>query len=276
MEVHSEMGGPYIVKMGRCSYLPSSFLDESVKAAHLIAEAAGDQDIWISLSGGIDSEFVARVFLKAGIPFKAATIVYDNNVNEYDNKYCRDFCKKYNIDLSEFNLNIEQFFDSDMFDYAFDLKSISPQFPTHAYLWDQLDGFIVAGHGDPIFLKRDGIWKYQIQEKEDTVYRYLQNRKRDGATGFYAYTPELLLSFILEKEVSNMFISPQYYNIIKVKYKVYEKYFPDMVTREKKTGFETVDELDKKYRNVLKDALPFNNRVFLQPINEFIKSLWPC
>jgi len=275
MQIQCELEKPYVVKMGKCSYIPTSFKDEALRAAKLIEQNADGKPIWISLSGGIDSEFVARIFLEANIPFKAATIVYENGINEYDNKHCRDFCKKYNIELHEFKLDLEEFLDDEVFDYAFDLRSVSPQFPTHAFLWDQLDGFVVAGHGDAIFIKRSNEWLFQVQEKEDTIFRYLEDRKRDGATGFYAYTPELLLSFILEKEVSNMFLSPEYNDIIQVKYKVFERYYPDMVRREKMTGFEEIDNLDKQQRIKLKQLLPLNNRVFLQPIRDFIKDLWP-
>lgn len=275
MKTYSDLGKDYVVKMGKCSYVPKSFHEEALRAARLIHKNAKGKPIWISLSGGIDSEFVARVFLEANIPFNAATLVYDSNINEYDVNHCRDFCEKYDITLHEFNLDLEKFLDNEMFDYAFDLRSVSPQFPTHAFLWDKLDGFIVAGHGDPIFIKKNKQWFFQIQEKEDTIYRYLEDRKIDGATGFYAYTPELLLSFILEKEISNMFLSPEYYDIVQVKYKVYENCYPDMVRREKKTGFELIDELDKSKRKELKDLLPMNGRVFLSPIQDFIKELWP-
>lgn len=275
MKVRSELNGPYVVTMGRCQHLPNSFLDEAIRAAELIKEKAGNDPIWISLSGGIDSEFVARVFLQADIPFNAAMTVFKNHLNQYDVSHCRSFCSEVGIKLHEFELDPEEYFATEMVDTAFELRSVSPQFPTHTWLWDQLDGFIVAGHGDPIFKKKDDQWYFQIQEKEDTVYRYALNRNISAATGFYAYTPELLLSFVLEKEVSNMFLSPKCDNIIQVKHLVYEKYFPMMKRREKKTGFEAIDDLDQQYRAELMNLLPFNSRRFMQPIEQFAKDLWP-
>lgn len=275
MRVSSSFDEPYHVFMGKCKYFPTSFKEESLRVARLIKEKAGNKDIWISLSGGIDSEFIARTFLEAGIPFKAATLVYKNGINQYDNDYCRQFSKEVGIDLVEYEIDLVEWFENKMGDVAFNLKSVSPQFPTHTWLWDQLDGFIVAGHGDPIFTKKNNTWYFQVREKEDTIYRWAEYRNRSAATGFYAYTPEILLSFVLEPEISNMFLSPIYDDIVQVKYKVYERCFPDMKRREKKTGFEEFKEVENIYRSHLLESLPNNNRVFRQKIETFVEKLWP-
>ena len=266
----------YTVSMGRCDYIPASFKDEAIRAAHLIKEQARDRTIWISYSGGIDSEFIIRTFLEAGVDFKVATVVMKGETNDYDLQHSRSFCNNNNLKLHEYELDLKKFYETELMEYATSTRSISPQFPVHMWLWDQLDGYIVAGHGDPIFKKKDDGWKFQVQEKEDSVYRYAEWRNRDMAPGFFAYTPELLLSFMLEKEVSNMFLAPnkaKLHDIIQVKHSVYTKYY-NIVERDKRTGFEKTSDLDLEYRQKLKSTIDANG-IFLQPIGDLLDRLWP-
>ena len=111
MRVSSSFDEPYQVFMGKCSNFPSSFKEESLRAARIIKEKSKGKDIWISLSGGIDSEFIARIFLESNIPFKAATLVYKDGINQYDNNYCRKFCEEVGIDLVEYELDLVEWFD---------------------------------------------------------------------------------------------------------------------------------------------------------------------
>lgn len=264
----------YEVQMGRCGSMPMDFKSEALRAAKLIAQES--DNIWISYSGGIDSEFIIQVFLEANIDFKVATVVMKNETNDYDLQHSRSFCKRMGIKLHEFEIDLEKFYKNDLETYAVATNCISPQFPVHMWLWDQLDGFIVAGHGDPIFKRKDSGWHLQIQEKEDSVFRYAQWRNRNMAPGFYVYTPELLLSFMLEKEVSNMFLAPnraRLRDIIQVKHSVYSKYY-DISAREKRTGFENEKFLDNKYRTHLKNEIS-GHGIFLQPIKDLLDSLWP-
>lgn len=266
----------YRVKTGKCSNMPMSFKEEAIRAANLIKQQAADKDIWISFSGGIDSEFIINVFLDAGIDINIATVVMKDETNNYDLQYSRNFCNNKNLTLHEYKIDLEKFYKNDLLYYAENTRSISPQFPVHMWLWDQLDGYIVAGHGDPIFKRKDSGWMFQVQEKEDSIYRYAEWRDRDMASGFFAYTPELLLSFMLEKEVSNMFLAPKKANlrdIIQVKHKVYSKYY-DIKERDKKTGFEKTATLDLQYREKLKRTIN-GHGVFLQPVEDLFDRLWP-
>jgi len=277
MDLRTNKCGDYIVRMGKCARTPHSFNQEALNAARLIKEQAGEQDIWISYSGGIDSEFIIHTFLAAEIKFKVATAVMKHQENAYDLEHSRKFCKLLGLPLHEVVIDINSFLATELDHYATETKCVSPQFPVHMKLWDQLDGFIVAGHGDPIFKRVNNIWMFNVQEKEDSVYRYAKWRNRNMAPGFFAYTPELLLSFILEKEVSNMFItgkSAKINDIIQIKHNVYSKYY-NISKREKKTGFEEINKLDDYYRNKLLTMFPDNNRKFSNPVENLIDQLWP-
>lgn len=270
----------YTLSIEKCSRTITNFKNESLNCAKMIYEKAqaNNQEIWISYSGGIDSEFVAQVFIEANIPFKIATIVFKNDYNNYDVFYSRKFCQKYNLKLYEFNLDIEKFLENEMWDYAKNTACASPMFPSQFKLWDSLDGFIVGGHGDMVFKRTfcTNDWNFRVKENEDSVYRYFVWKNRESAPGFFAYTPEMFLSFLWEEEIARMFLFGHRSKVsssVGAKERVYNKYY-FMDKRIKQHGFEKINNIDLYYRTELEKMLPGND-VFYTPVQTLIKSLWP-
>src|SRR5687768_12507692 len=68
------------VTFGKSVGTPGSFRDECVRAARLIGEST-KEPIVVALSGGVDSEVIARSFLEAEIPFKAVIVRFTGDVN---------------------------------------------------------------------------------------------------------------------------------------------------------------------------------------------------
>jgi len=266
----------YIVKIGKSSP-PQSFKTEAINTAKQIYQNAGNQPIMISLSGGIDSEFICNSFLEAKIPFSVIHAKFKNNLNEYDTRYVKKFCNKHDIKNYIFEIDIEQFFENKMFEYADLTTCSSPQFPVHMHLWDSFDGFIVAGHGDPIFLRdvNTSDFYFQIQEKEDSVFRYFVEKNRQGCPGFYVYRPEMLLSYLLEPEIMKLFLFGKNAKLLNQKgqkERIYHKCF-DLEKRLEATGFELMNDLDQKYRNML--SKKYANRQYKVSIGKLIDMLWP-
>ena len=99
----------YSLQFSKAKHTVLSYKDECIRTAHLIKERAGNQPIWISYSGGIDSECVIRSFMEAGIPFNVATTKFKGELNEYDLYFARKFCRENNIELHEIQIDIEKF-----------------------------------------------------------------------------------------------------------------------------------------------------------------------
>lgn len=267
----------YSLQFSKATQTVLSYRDECIRTARLIKERAGNQTIWISYSGGIDSECVIKSFMEAGIAFKVATTKFKNELNEYDLYFARKFCRENNIKLHEIEIDIEKFLENDLETYAFALNCNSPIFPSHLKLWDQLDGFIVAGHGDPIFRRIESTndWFFQVKENEDTVYRYFKWRNRNGAPGFYAYTPEMILSFMYTDEFSRLMTfghRAKVSGITGTKEIILQKIFGSE-KREGSTGFEKINHLDKYYREKLEDKI--KTTIWTQPVPNLIKALYP-
>ena len=222
---------------------------------------------------------MARCFLQEGISFKVLNAKFKYGYNKYDQEHLYRFIQKYNLDCTTIEINIENFLDTELLAYADATQSVSPQFPVNMKLWDAVDGYIVSGHGDPI-IRRVPYTKdffLQVQEKEDAIFRYFLWRGRDGCPGFYNYTPEILLSFIMESEVSRMLLfgyNARVSHIAGTKEIVYSKSC-DLAKREAATGFEHIQHLDSKYRTILLERHSQASSVFKIPVNKLVDQLWP-
>ena len=103
------------------------------------------------LSGGIDSENIANIFLQCNINFTPVIVSYihDNKVlNDYDIAYAYKFCKTNNLTPLVIDIDIIDFYTSGTFrKYAFEYQCESPQFAPILYAFDKIDGNIIySGH----------------------------------------------------------------------------------------------------------------------------------
>lgn len=96
------------------------------------------KDPIIYLSGGIDSELLARALLDANKVFKSMLFLWTdrngNLINEYEAKYARDFCQKNGLDLEEFTVDVETLWETEeFFEFAKNIQVRSTHVLTHAW-----------------------------------------------------------------------------------------------------------------------------------------------
>ena len=83
------------------------FHDAAIATAKEIA--AQHNDIYVAMSGGCDSEYIAKAFLAAGVPFKAIMLTcrrYFRVGEWYADKWCADN----GVELIKYDVEIEDFF----------------------------------------------------------------------------------------------------------------------------------------------------------------------
>lgn len=83
----------FIVRFDHVNYEPISFADASVQVVNKIV--AKYDNIYIPLSGGMDSEFVFNCFFEAGHKF--TPIIVDSPINKEESSYAFRRCKEANI-----------------------------------------------------------------------------------------------------------------------------------------------------------------------------------
>lgn len=189
--------------------LHDSFHNECVRAATLIAEQFNNETIWLTLSGGMDSEVVARSFLKAGINIKCAIMAFENGLNEHDICHALAFCKEQNVQYEIFNLNLEDFYARGAhLHYAKEVRCSSPQIATHLWLAENLPGPFVFSGTPPLIIWRgvvptpsnvtiniDNFTLFEaLTENAFCLDRLILKRTLRGISNFFLYTPELILS----------------------------------------------------------------------------------
>lgn len=270
----------YTVEFGRCSRAPKSFLEECINVACLIKQEANNNEILLSLSGGIDSEFIAYVFLKAKIPFTAIINQYKNELNEHDIYYAKKFCIQHEIKYRIFEMDVIKFLENDLLDWTLPLKSGTHQFAPLCYFWDNMDGFLVDGNADLNISREPGTKNFFLNNREtcETVHRYFVWRNREGTNCFYLYNPEIMLSFLLEDEIMKLFLFGHNSRVSTIKgpkEMLFRRLFPMMEKREIYSGFEKIKHLDNGYRKKLLELTPGADGCFITPIEKLIDNLWP-
>ncbi len=240
----------FTVEFGKCEHPPLDWRQESILAAQAIANST-DLPISILYSGGVDSEVTIMSFMAAKIPFTAQIMRFNDDINYHDIRYALDFCNKHDLKYNVHDIDIIKFFEGEMYDYAAATHCLSPQLCATMWLVDQVDGFPVIGQGECVIILDGDRWKFRESEMVNSFYRHYLVNNKEGVPGFHQYTPEQMLSFLMDDTFLPYMNTESGKTSNKTtKLKIYQKYFP-LETRPKFTGFENIMDHDKKHRNCL-------------------------
>ncbi len=194
-----------------------SFHSECVRAASLISAQAGQKRILIAMSGGMDSEVVARSFLEAKVPFEAVIFRYENESNLHDIKSAVDFCNSNNLKINFVDINVLEFLDTgEYLDFTSLYNCNSPLFSVHLEACKHLkNDFVIFSGSAPVLrlpplvhrnfhsLDRFYIIKNTIENFVQTEFpiensfcydHFFAKNHSEGVSNFFLYTPELILS----------------------------------------------------------------------------------
>ena len=171
-----------------------NFREECVRAAENIRRST-HEEIFVLLSGGIDGEFICRAFLEAG--YRVTPLIYrwPHQLNEEDLGYAYSFCDRFGLTPETREVDVVEFFRSGYRDYCDRLNLPFWQAVWKSWLYDQHDGFLICGHGWPTTDSNQD----QVIFREDThSINPLIESGRPGIPDFFRYSPEILLSVILD------------------------------------------------------------------------------
>ena len=212
--------------------------------------------IYISYSGGLDSEYVVETFLRNKIPFNI--IVVDSGGNKEEIKYAYDFCKKNNISpiiLKVTEIEMLKIYNCDIFTelngYG---ENAVASLIAGKYAKEQ-KGILILG-------------EHIIDEVDDKIqlganeWDFYNDAFLDNTYYFFIHTPEILYSMItsINSENAQIFKS-SLYNIQyreKMKYDHYsDEYYKvlNLIKRKRKyrpipkVYLGTVSEFVQKYFN---------------------------
>lgn len=234
-----EQDQPLWVTFGPCNAPPKAFNIEMANAAKKMANAA-TKPIYVAMSGGIDSELVARTMLQEKIPFTPLILKYDNDVNKMDIAYAFEFCKQHNLTPEVPTLDIVAFFQESV-NTPYILANCAHIMHMHIMRYvAKLGGMAVIGVGEQRYEKSDGKVFIPVPIERIAVTHFMQAEQVEGVSAFYCYTPELMLSILLEAKAHGFQNMDKYAHNIKDA--LYHKFWPDLTRRPKYSGFEYVEE----------------------------------
>ena len=274
-EVHvDEQNKTADVKFYKTSRPVMPWRDELLNAARHIRNST-DRPLYLCLSGGIDSEVMARAFVEAGIKFEALTMRHMQYTNDHEVAYATEFCRKYNIKLHYLPIDLTEFFVNIIPDYiAKGYNGGVTTFSVYTYLYMieaiyKMGGSAVIGMGEPVLRNIEGnVFMEFILYRYNTYKFLMDNPEHTHFPWFFLQTPELLAAYFNEPLVKLLTSDPSYYEAkfpiwlqSLEKSIVYHKHFPEMRRRGKGTGWE-------RFRN----AVP-NLQIWINERREEFKDL---
>jgi hypothetical protein len=180
------------------------FFDDFEEAAEynakLLYSTFNDRPLYLSLSGGLDSELVARTFVRCRIPFTPIILKIDD-INYAESWYAEYWCRQNNITPIRLNLTVDEYYTNILRKYTKELHN------THIlgiaislYIADYvsaLGGYFVNGTGDINYNFEEKKFYCEMVDFPTDVYRPGQH-----PSSFFMYTPEVALSYIYQFDPS--------------------------------------------------------------------------
>lgn len=224
---------------GPCRYQPKTFDVEIAEAVRKIANRA-TKPIYVAMSGGIDSELIARIMLQEKVPFTPLIARYEKGYNKDDIFYALDFCEKNKLTPEILDIDILKFFQNAIhtpYVVANCSHLLQMHLMRHAAT---IGGMAVIGVGEQRYSKVGNAVFVPVPAERIAVTHFMQKECVEGVSAFYCYTPEMMLC-LLRKAKQRGFeqMSHLAHNI---KEDIYREYWPDLVRRPKYSGFENVRE----------------------------------
>jgi hypothetical protein len=261
--------GKFFLEIGQCERTPQSPMQEAIAAARLI-RASTTEDLWLCLSGGIDSECMARAFLAARVTFRVAIMRFNDDLNWFDIRHAVEFCEKHQLSYQYFDVNILEFYKQGLhLRYAHKYRCTSPQLATHLFLMQQIPGFPIMSWN----IVATGLVNGKVSLKLPTdlyfcYHRYFEIERRSGVAFFFLYTPELFYSFYQLPTMRKLLRQQEAMAGREMTYadkcQAYQEAGFEIEPREDKfTGFEQVKIYFEKYFN---EEGPVYDRYFRHPL----------
>ena len=227
-------------------YRTSSYQDELRRTADLVYQNFG-KDFVLFLSGGTDSEIVARNFLSIGIKPQCYCIKFKDDYNSSDVNEAIDLANGLDIPLSIIDFDVKDFLYSGHAE-EFGQKLQCTQITYLMVYYSILKIGMPAVMGGEVLLKRNinttpSTWYYSIRENEDcSAMRFSNMYNIPLVNEWFSYTPELLLYYLEDPDIVKLVTTKFNYKLTSVSSKndILKRLVPDIRVRKKTHGFENL------------------------------------
>lgn len=237
-----------------------SYIEECILAAKKAYNTnTTKKPIAVTMSGGIDSEIVARAFLLAKIPFTAVIGRLGTRIgkdmryfNTHDYRYAVGWCQQNKVEYKFCDIDIYKEAGT-LVDWLFECKGFSPQFACHMYIirWCSMNGyFFVQGHGETDIVLSNGVYYCTLDQRQFSIDIFCEKYNYQGVIRFYTQDQKLTAALLNLPTVKKL-MGQNCPALIYKKHDYLADVF-DFIPRIKYTGFENIQEWDSSIRAPLK------------------------
>lgn len=253
-----------------------SWRDEVIETAGRIHAAAEGRPLLLGLSGGIDSEVMARGFLEANIPFQGLSLRYTDDLgglNDHDIKHAEEFCREHEIPHEIINLDFKRFFLDRGEEYIQQgYRAVNMFRFTQLMVLETAEArgsaAVMAG-GEQLYYSRDGVTYIQSSPDFSVPVQWCYDHRTRHFPYFFRQNSEIFAAYQQEPLIKLMLANPFYHenpvpNASLEKMIVYHGYFPDMPRRRKYHGFERILDFRRQQQDSLKERFPdLDEKIYL-------------
>jgi len=273
----------------RCTRQPGSFQEECRRTALTVYEEAKvvGREVYVLISGGLDSLAMVKGFVEAGVPFKTATYSFKNGLNEHELEHVRSLVAEHDLDNSYLELDALKWLKSSEANEWFHKTNCCelgtlPLMKLMQHVWFDLGGYPVFGGGDMDVIKENEQWYYSRFESFLSRFWFSERFGLGTFVSFFQHTPEMVLSILNEPEIQraglgNDKLANTVLNELKiVKYKVMHRIWPGQRRRPKFGGTELIHNqiISTEEAWVRERAVRFDE-TWKVPFAEFVESIKP-
>jgi hypothetical protein len=227
-------------------YNKSNYSQELLRTADLIYKDYG-KDFALFLSGGTDSEIVARNFVDIGVKPKCFIIKFKDDYNASDVYEAIDLAKELQLDLHVIDFDIKDFmYSGEASEFGKELQCTQI---TYLMVYHTIKKIgLPAVMGGEVLLKRNintnpSTWYYSLRENEDaSAMRFSLKFNIPLVNEYFTYTPELLLYYLEHTDIQQLVTTKYNYKLTSVSSKnaILKKLVPKIRVRKKTHGFENL------------------------------------
>lgn len=255
---------PFDIYFNKISRAPLEYKEEILQTIKNIKENT-NKPLYISLSGGIDSEVIIRACLEANIDFTAFTVKFVGNRNLHDSMYAAKLIEKYNINSFTITLNARDFFRGEFLKYknaGYNSRNIFRYL--QLYILDtieQMGGCAILGGREEPFQVINGKIVIPWVKDQSLSSEWMINNNTQHYPYFFLSTPELVASYLETPLIKLLTKDSSYYTsktfgLVAEKTLIYHHDWPEMERRVKYNGFERLLPLRREIEEMLGLEIP--------------------
>jgi len=254
------------------------FKQSCIIAASLIASRSS-KELVVCMSGGIDSEMVARFLMAAEMNFSAAIMVLNDGLNQHDIQYAYDFCNANNIGYEEYHVDVNKFFKEEK-TFIKESQAYYAIQVLQNWLISEIarkGQFPIPGNGDLLLTRSvpadfatirydyngNRLDDWYVYFSEDAFFsgtRFMQAYNIEGVNSFFSYLPEQMHTFLSHPDLETYLLDDKNFHLKSdIKQKIYSECFPDLQPRPKYRGNEYIKNL-AELDSLVQEINPYMNQ----------------